>query len=211
MLNKIFKKIENKEPCTVIRFGDGEKNILDNIPCQRSGFSYNPNNIRDQKFRTELKYALQYDGGENYFVGVNDKELKKKVNGTVISPMLFVNQNYLEFLKKLKEVAKEISIILVVNKMSKLTSIPFNFTELFVLEDNAWHTAKNLDELIVDYINQFKQPTLVLVAGGAYSCTLIHKIWKENQNHILIDIGSTLDPWLFGKHTRQYHERLDKC
>lgn len=211
MLNKIFKKIENKEPFSLIRYGDGEKNIIDNIPCKRAGFSFNPHNINDHIFRSDLWKALQYDGGENYYVGVDNEELKMEVKGTIISPMVFVNENYLEFLKQLKEVAKEIPVVLVVNKMSRLTNIPFNFTEVFTLKDNAWHSAQHLDGDILEYLDMCKDQHLVLVAGGVYSCTLIHKLWSKDRNHIFLDIGSTLDPYLFGQHTRQYHKRLNKC
>ena len=100
---------------------------------------------------------------------------------------------------------------MVVNKISKLSKIPFNFIGLFSLNDNAWWTAKGLHDEILEQLNTEKQTTLVLVAGGAYSCTLIQKIWHKNKNHILLDIGSTLDPYLFGKYTRQYHKRLNKC
>ena len=125
--------------------------------------------------------------------------------------MIFVNQNYLEFLEKLKNIAYNIPIILVVNKLSKLINIPFNICGVFYIDDNAWHTAGDLDNKIIDDIEGLSTTHLVLVAGGAFSCTLIHKIWQQNQNHILLDIGSTLDPFLFGQNTRQYHKRLDKC
>ncbi len=207
-LNNIFEKIKNKEPFALVRYGDGEKNILDNIPCERNGFSYDPGDTRDRKFQHELKRALQYNGGKNYFVGINNKELEKKIKGTIISPMIFVNQNYLEFLENLKNVTKEIPVILIVNKMAKLTEIPFNFIELYGLDDNAWRTAQYLDGDILEYLDRCKDQHLILVAGGAYSCTLIHKLWSKDRNHILLDVGSTLDPWLFGKNTRKYQERL---
>ena len=210
MLDKIFKKIENKEPFALIRFGDGEKNILNNIACNRKGFSYDPGDVTDRKFQTELAEALLYRGGENYFVGINDGEIEKHINGTKIDPMIFVNQNYLKFLKSLEEVGKNIPIVLVVNKKSKIGKLPFPYSAVFLLDDNAWRTAEDLDKQILNWLNKFKKPMLVLVAGGAYSCVLINKIWDKNQEHCLMDIGSTLDPWLYGVKTRQYQERLGK-
>lgn len=209
MLNKIFEKIKNKEPFSLIRYGDGEKNILNNIACERKGFSYNPMNIDDCIFRSDLKDALEYDGGKNYFIGINDKKLEKDIKGTIISPMIFVNENYLEFLKQLKNIALEIPVILIVNKVSRLTKIPFPFSGFFSLEDNAWQQRIKVEEQISEWIKDVSSPVLILVAGGAYSCSLIHKIWEKNRQHILIDIGSTLDPYLFGKNTRKYQDRLN--
>lgn len=207
-LELIFTKIQNKEPFSLIRFGDGEKNILDNIPCKRKGFSYNPGDIIDRKFQKELIESLHYNGGKNYFVGVNDKKMEKEVKGTLISPMIFVNENYLPFLRRLEYVTKIMPVILIVNKTSKLTKIPFSFVGIFGLDDNAWRTANNLDIEILNCLKMFTEPCLFLIAGGAYSCSLIHKLWKQNKNHIYIDIGSTLDPYLYGQNTRQYQERL---
>ncbi len=210
MLNKIFENIKNKIPMALIRFGDGEKNILKNIACQRNGFSYDPGDIIDREFQYQLIKALQFDGGENYFVGIKDNMKEKEVKGTLISPMIFVNQNYLEFLGKLENSSKYIPTILVINKISRLTQLPCSFEKVFALDDNAWHTAQDLDGDILEYLDKCKDQQLVLVAGGAYSCTLIHKLWAKDRNHILLDIGSTLDPYLFGQNTRQYHKRLDK-
>ena len=75
MLNQIFKKIENKEPFALIRFGDGEKNILNNVACNRKGFSFDPGDIRDCEFREELMDSLIYNGGKNYFIGIDDANL----------------------------------------------------------------------------------------------------------------------------------------
>jgi hypothetical protein len=122
--------------------------------------------------------------------------------------MIFVNQNYLKFLKNLKNVTKNIPVVLIVNKTAQLTNLPFSFVATFGLDNNAWHTDENLDLKVLNWLGKFNKPMLVLVAGGAYSCSLIHKIWKQNQEHILLDIGSTLDPYLFGQNTRQYQERL---
>lgn len=210
MINNIFENIEHKIPMAVVRFGDGEKNIIDNIPCQRKGFFYHPNNFQDLIFRDNLIESLRYYGGKNYLIGIDDDFLEKEVKGNIISPMIFVNQNYLVFLEKLKKVTKEIPTVLVINKKSKLTNLPISFMSIFGLDNNAWRTANNLHLRILDWIKRFDSPLLLLVAGGAYSCVLIHKIWKQNQKHMLLDIGSTLDPFLFGQKTRKYQDRLNK-
>lgn len=208
MLNKIFQKIENKEPFALIRFGDGEKNIMNNVACKRKGFSYDPRDMRDQLFRAELMDSIYYYNGDHYYIGIDDEEIEKHINGTKIDPMIFVNENYLEFLKKLEEVGKKIPIVLVVNKKAKLGDLPFAFYKVFFLDDNAWRTAGDMDIKITNLLNKFKKPILALVAGGVYTNVLINKIWQKNKKHILIDIGSTLDPFLYGVKTRKYQERL---
>jgi hypothetical protein len=207
-LNLILNKIKNKQPFALIRFGDGEKNIINNIECNRKGFSYDPGDIRDSEFRYNLIKSLEYNGGKNYFVGLNDSKLEKEVKGTIISPMIFVNQNYIDFLKKITPLFND--CILIANKKGNIDKLPFKPLDVIKIEDKFWHNTES-ESLHIGLLYWLydKSTQIILVAGGAWSNVLIHRLWQSNKNHIYIDIGSTLDPFLFGKKTRKYQERLE--
>jgi len=207
-LKLIYNKIKNKDPFALIRFGDGEKNIINNIACKRKGFSFDPGDIRDRKFQAELTDSLWYKGTKNYFVGIKDKEMEKEVNGTIIDPMIFVNENYLEFLHTLVPLFND--CMLIINKKGKLNKLPFRPKHVMLIKNTFWrYVDAYIFDIGVNYHLNKQNIQIVLVAGGAWSNVLIYKLWKRNKNCIYIDIGSTLDPFIFGKKTRKYQERLN--
>jgi hypothetical protein len=219
MLNQILTKIQKKEPFALLRFGDGEYCILRDIHCIRNGFSYNPYDMKDKIFRENLINSLQYNGGKNYFVGICNKKVKKgyphkwlkeKVspNSTIINASIFVNNNYLEFLDKFIPEFKKHDIIFVGNIKADTTKLPFKVHDFMPITNSVWRDYSNfIYESLIYWLFNEKKCYIVLVAGGVYSCVLIHKLWKANPNHIYIDIGSVFDPYIYGKNTRKYHNR----
>lgn len=216
MFNIILQKIKNKEPFALIRFGDGEFAILQNVECHRNGFDYNPEDLVDARFRKELMESLTYDGGDNYIIGICNKNvgknslpnkwLKSKVCRVTIDADIFVNKNYLRFIKEMVPLFKY--PILVANSQAKIRKLPFDLL-WFRIENSAWRTNSDLPEYLLDYLQYQKECQIILVAGGVFSNVLIHKLWKANKKHIYLDVGSTLDPFMYGKYTRKYHRRLD--
>lgn len=207
-LEIILERIKYDRPFALIRFGDGEENILNNVACKRQGFEFDPGDVRDQKFRRELEESLKYYSERKYYVGTNNFNLN--VGGTVVSPAIFINQNYTIFLKKMIPVLQKSSIYLVAHEKSKLDTLPFMVEQFFPLKDNAWRHSSYLEDISSVASNFGEQPKVILVAGGPYSCVLIHQLWQLNKKHIYIDIGSTFDPFLFSSITRLYQKRLKR-
>jgi len=208
-LKMIKEKIQYLQPFALARFGDGEKAILHNIPCNRKGFKFDPE--KDQKFRMNLIKALKLKM-KDYFVGISRKpELfswyQNMVQSQSLDAALFINENYLDFINKIVPLFQTRDIILVCNKKAKFENLPFKCEKIHYISDNAW---KNdiWDNLFFDLVWAL-DTKIVLVAGGPYSCTLIAELWKDLPYHLFIDIGSALDPYLYGKKTRKYHERLN--
>jgi len=52
--------------------------------------------------------------------------------------------------------------------------------------------------------------TIFLFAAGPLTEILIHEMWNVNRNNVYIDIGSTLDPILFNRKSRNYHSEGDE-
>lgn len=201
--NRIIKN----EPFALIRFGDGEKNIIDNVACNRKGFKFDPKNKEAKKFRQQLIASLEYDGGKNYLLGINPPELILRAKSPVVSANLFVNQHYIDFLKKVVPIFKTKPIYLICNRKASPKILPFIPQQTYKIHNNAWE--HDIYKYIIKILREL-DPKLVLIAGGVYACTLIHRLWQKIQKHTLIDIGSVFDPFLYKQLTRQYHERILK-
>jgi len=205
--NLILNKIKNKEPFALVRFGDGEFNVLNNIPCNRQGFSFKMNNgffsescnCMDEGFRSELQKVYKYKS-KNFYIATNKKDAK-------ISAMIFINANYINFLENFIPLFNNISTSIVCHSSGNIEKLPFKIKKNYEIQNNAWYYSFGLEDVILRDLKIDRE--IVLVAGGAYSCVLIKELWEKNKNNIYIDIGSTLDPFLFGKKTRKYHERLN--
>lgn len=183
--------LEKKQPFALVRFGDGEKNILNDIPCQRKGFTFVPE--KDQEFREQLIDSHSYMH-PLYFVADDSK----------LSSCMLVNQNYPMFIKEIIPLFSKSKIHLVCHENSQIENLPFKVDKQYLVKNEAW--KKPLD------IEQFKKlkNVIFLVAAGPYSNVLIYDIWQINKKIICINVGSTLDPYLFGEKTRQYQERVFK-
>ena len=204
-LQRLYNKIVNKENFALVRFGDGEHNILQNVPCNRNGFDYDPGDIRDQDFAEKLNESFIYSN-ENYYKGVGAKDVLHDVC-QLISACVFVNANYLDFLNNFNPLFE--NCIFIGNEWGNKEALPFKPERYVKIKENAW---KDLNSNLLDlYMIRFlekQQNKIVLVAGGPMANTLIHKLYTSNQNNTYINVGSTYDFWLFGKITRQYQKRL---
>jgi len=187
--------LSNFIPHALTRFGDGEKNIFDEVNCDRKGFKYDKE--IDGVFHNELIESYNYKS-DNYFVA--DK--------APISACLFVNENYKDFFSKIVPLFNLYNVILVGNEKAEIFELPFFVNRFIPVSDNAWRHYTDVQNEIFALLNLWGNTSLVLFACGPYSNVLIHRIWKENKQNILLNIGSTLDPLFYGVNTRQYQERI---
>jgi hypothetical protein len=193
-LNDFKNLLIDNIPHALVRYGDGEKNIFNNINCQRKGFKFD--SAMDKSFRQDLLDS--YNAKINSYY-VADKE---------ISACLFVNENYPIFINHVIPLFKSYHVIFIGNDKSDLTKLPFPIKTFFPVSNNAWRYFPNIHNDVLEEIKNNDQPVLVLLACGPYSNVLVHKLWKANNKSIYWNIGSTLDPYLYGEKTRQYHERM---
>lgn len=184
-------------PHALVRYGDGERNILNNISCNRKGFRFDAE--KDQDFREELIQSYRYNKSCNYYVADNIK----------MSARVFVNENYIPFLKRIVPLFKQFPIFFICNVRSNRGDLPFVVQNCYRVSDNAWEHNDSLHKFILRDLKDYNSPVLILCAAGPFSNVLIHRIWKETKNHILWNVGSVFDPYLYGRYTRQYQERLD--
>ena len=107
---------------------------------------------------------------------------------------LFVNSNYNYFLEHIiPEFEKKDNIILVANRNSDISLLPFKVQEFYGVGYNAWVDDLYLIEALK---NKNYENKLILFSCGPLGNILAHKLWENNKNNTCIDIGSTIDRWL---------------
>ena len=203
----IKMKLISKVPFMLIRYGDGEENILDNIQCQRNGFEYNSENQIDRQFRQDLIDTLTTSKRTNCYIGTYNYNLIIE-NSKIISPSIFINANYPKFIKEIVPIFKSKSVYLICHEDSDINNLPFKCKQIFYVTNNAWKCNHLMAEISSFLDNESN--VLLLFACGPYSCVLIDKLGMGYRDNTYIDIGSTLDPYLFCKNTRQYQRRVFK-
>lgn len=214
--------LKEKEPYAITRFGDGELIIIRdrkiNLTHKCMGeYAYNPTNKSDRDLRKMLEDSITFES-EGYWKGIicpcckNMKvfcEMSSYAKSNITWANLFVNANY-SYVKAtyIPELSKYSELLLICNKKGKgkLNKLPFKPAKVFFVGTNAW---KN-DFHLIDQLKLFlknKEKWVVLVCAGPFSNLIVHQAWKERPNkNILVNFGSVLDPWLFGR-TRGYHRK----
>lgn len=106
---------------------------------------------------------------------------------------LFVNANYNFYLEKFIPEFSNKEIILVANRNSDITKLPFKVEEFYGVGYNAWVDDLNIIQHI---IQQNYYDKLLLFSCGPLGNILCHQLWSSNKNNTYLDVGSTLDIWL---------------
>ena len=189
------------EPFALVRFGDGERMILEKLPGPTAdGWTVDC----PDEFRMALWDALECDLPE-YYLGLCceccDADAHRFLVGNVRAPRerltfsnIFVNANYDEAFSNLYALSKESAVVCCHDKA------------VFRVPANAVNEPWDIDGL-VDRLCSVKTP--ILVAAGPAANIIIHRYWKrmyaDPGRQTIVDIGSVLDPVLFNRATRGYH------
>lgn len=219
--DNFVSKIKRGEHFSLSRWGDGELMILEgkNIDLTHKGdgeFKFDQASVPHMNMRDVLMKS--YTNVENnYYIGVacqccvgKDKfEYMKKLSGQPESNLtwanIFVNSNYKYFLSELLPSLIGKKVILIANKNSKLTNVPFNIERFIPVGTDAWVENYELSQFIQQEIGEFNMRNYVfLIAAGPFANILTYELWKYDKNNTYIDIGSTLDKILGLKVTRLY-------
>jgi len=68
-----------------------------------------------------------------------------------------------------------------------------------------WEKNREYIRALLDLKGSTYKNTIFLFAAGPLSEILIHELWLVNSYNIMLDIGSSLDPILFERKSRNYH------
>jgi hypothetical protein len=117
---------------------------------------------------------------------------------------LLSNGNWSRTVQEIGKLSKE--VILFSNESTQLSNIPCHVSTHFAIPREVvyWYEANH--EKVDNAIEQFSQVTgkVFLFAAGPLSEILIDKLYKAQPNNIYLDVGSTMDHWIYGRYTRPY-------
>jgi hypothetical protein len=232
-LDKFLTKVKQNEPFALVRFADGEGSIIDNNPewlhrvRASAEWRHLPNNKEHEKFRAELTAALAC-GLENYFIGVPSPAghhlpfhymFDKLVAMTTVPEeqltfsSVFKDYNWKAFKNKFLPQLATKSCYLICNEFARVSAdIPIRINEVFTVPKVDAHLqADKTYKKVQDFLDKHEtRGGVFLFAAGPGTGVVVHKLWKEERNrqNFFIDIGSTIDPYLFAHSECQGLSRL---
>jgi glycosyltransferase involved in cell wall biosynthesis len=216
------QKLRLGENFSLVRFGDGEMRVIngDNIDLSQKcngEHRYTPDNENDERHRQILANSLTYDNAQ-YFVGlpcrccVGDekcdllRQQSEQKDDRLTWANLFVNANYLIFLRDTIPIIGSRTINIVCHQKAQVEQLPFETHKVFRIGANAWvddyeNTLKDMQTYLED--NQIRNEVFVFCAG-VLSNMLIYQLTRMNSNNTYIDLGSVFDVTMGLSKTRQY-------
>ena len=224
-LDDFLERLDEGEPFAISRWGDGEYRLLEMIPLERTPgqvastnvWSFDPSNENEIIAAKRITNSLSFESKGLYW-GITcpscsvcnikgDKHYEMYEDKTHLTyASLFVNGNHEEVQRTLPQILKKKNVVFVGNANANVEQLHFDVSKHFKVGNNAWlHDYERIQEL-KEYISNFEGKGLVfLFACGPLSNYLITEIWKENQDHFLLDIGSAFDVYLYNRVTRGFH------
>lgn len=213
-LIKFKNKLINKEKFSFSKYADGEWAILQGRRIGNNEFQYDTSDVffREKLWESFKFKHLQYIVGigceccmGKSFYDMKDQSTQNDENLTWAN--IWVNSNYPHYIKEIVPLYNDFDVVLICNENASLQNLPFKTMKDFRVQNNAWFYNYSLVDEIKLYIteNQIKD-CLFLFCAGPFGNILSHQLFEHNQENTYLDIGSTLDPFLFGQNgkTRGY-------
>jgi hypothetical protein len=206
----VSRKLERAEPFAVACFGDGEIAALQRQWVSCLEVSSDPQDPSYSEPIANLMAAFRYKH-PSYFVGITcphcglrDFAWAVKESGQDIAQLtfasLFCNSNHPFFLNNVVPMFNKYEVILICNHEANIAGLPFNVSKDFRVGWNAWRDDPAIIDELKTYIGKRSSAgLLILVAAGHLSCIAIHELHRHYPLNTYLDIGSTLDSYLFGK------------
>jgi hypothetical protein len=215
-------------PFALARFGHAEMEILQGrlmYDREVSGgheYRYAPADADNEAPRQRLWDSFTFSR-PNYLVGINcphcslrpgsedsDFEWMRENSGQPEDRLTFATvyfySNYPRYLSEVLPLYHEYKTVLVCHEAGNVSRLPFQPVQVFRNRFDAWRRDWPLVEEIQSYI--FREQIrggLFLFCAGALSCMLAHQLYAFCPENSYLDIGSSLDPYLFnGALTRRY-------
>lgn len=219
--DEVLRLIVETDSLALARFADGEASVLKNITVgNKDGWLYKKD--KNLVFRRDLRHSLLCTD-KNYLYGLSctccDEVNHKFLLDSVRAPLenltfsnIWVNANFPcfneRFLPTLKRSGK--SIILCSGSKARVSELErhVQIADFIPIPGNCvvyWEKYREQIRGLLDLKATQHRNAVFLIAAGPLSEILIHEMWQANQQNIYLDIGSTLDPLLFRRNSRAYH------
>jgi hypothetical protein len=208
-LIKLKKKLENREAFAFSRYGEGDLRILMGKLKKCPEFKYDPQDPTDLFPKERVFDSFRYQS-LNYYVsiacpecvGEQNFEWAKRNSGLDDDHLtwsnLFVNSNYDYYREKIVPIFKEYDVVLVCQRSATLQNLPFPVRRDFRVGTNAWRDDYDMEEIRSYLKKENIKGSLFLFCARTFSCIMTHQLHALCQENTYLDIGSTLDPLLFG-------------
>lgn len=217
-----LEKIKNLDSLAISRYADGEASVLKNITVgNKDGWLYKKD--KNLVFRSDLRKSLQ-STDENFIYGISSRNVDeknymflKKFIQQKLSQITFsdiwVNANYdlfnELFLLTIRETNKKVSVI--TNPKAQIGNLKryISISGTIPIKGNCvvyWEKKREYIKGLLDLEASLNDPMIFLIAAGPLTNIIIHEMWNTNKNNIYIDVGSTLDPIIFNRKSRNYHK-----
>jgi hypothetical protein len=205
-IEKFYNKLLSGEKFAFSKYADGEWMAINKTQMDSGNGEwtmYQTNDSRYEQARQLLVNSFMFQD-PGYYVGIscpccqgiehyNMKQFSGQNEEQLTFANLFVNANYSYFIENFIPEFSNHDIVLVSNKRSTLSKLPFNIDKFYAINYNAWI----YDLYLIDHlISRNYKNKLFLFSCGPLGNILAYKLWENNKNNTYLDIGSTLDRWL---------------
>jgi hypothetical protein len=111
---------------------------------------------------------------------------------------IYFYSNYQPYLAEVLPLYNNYKTVLVCHEAGGVENLPFQPVDVFRNEYNAWRKNISLVEDLERYIAKTQiRGGLFLFCAGALGCILAHRLHAFCPENTYLDIGSSLDPYLF--------------
>ncbi len=212
-LLRFQRKLAAHEPFALSRFGDGEMVILMGEHPQRArrmpgtDYGYVPGDPTYAAPRQVLIDSFRYRADEYYVaiccphcIGDDDFEWLRVKSGQDDEHLTYATvwfyDNYPYYARDVVPLYDEYEVVLVCSREAELERLPFDVSRDIRIGRNAWvNELDRIDEIRREV--EHVQGALVLLCAGPLASILAHQLHRVAPQNTYLDIGSSLDQWLF--------------
>ena len=214
-LKAVWAKLVSGEPIALARLADGEIAIMDSRTANSrtkgiDGWSWQggPSRLGDALASVAAQPELVHGIPCHCCDSSGADKMSVACKGQLTFANIFVNGNWPLFRQLCPELGRP--VFLIAKHTAKLQSeLPCQVSGLWgAPADCVYAFEQNADRYFAEMglIARQWSGTPIFVAAGPLGTVLVHYLWQHNPQIQAIDIGSALDPWLFGRTTRPYQD-----
>jgi hypothetical protein len=213
------KRIEDNEPFTFIRYGDGEWAAILNESRQRTGSG--SHSLKFPKMQQALRRSLtECPHNENYIVALRQTAMKSAINQWIAQNANGLNWHdctvfykaskkgrLYPFVKAVKESALPL-VVVGPRWLRKLSRVFKGMTFVEIPPRDCW---KKHDEIVTRTLAVANGGAIISISAGPPAKVFAWRLYKEfeqrGQHNFILDLGTLWDPYC-GKRSRQYMKRM---
>jgi hypothetical protein len=213
--NKVWHRVEKGENLTLLRYGDGERAIMEGrVVVAQEGWK-SPDFV--SRLGKDLLKSLNIEDSR-VFYGIScpccDSPSYYWYSSRINNPNktfanLWANANHEEFIKKFDKLERE--AVIIANYRAEGKSIgKLKTLKQYEISDDCIDFWENQGErLVSEIINDFgdRKNLLYVISAGPMSEPIIAELYRNNPDNCYIDFGSSIDKYIHGKQTRPYEDK----